>query len=82
MQRCVATLSVFQQLRRYGSLKHKPEWSTTRNVIARIVMYLCLASNALAVAFGTLLAYLLVDDDGNAPFVLTGKFSNLKEKLV
>lgn len=56
-------------------MKNKPEWSTTRNVIARVVMYLCLASNALAVAFGTVLAYLLVDDDGNAPFVLTGNFA-------
>lgn len=36
-------------------------------------MYLCLASNALAVAFGTVLGYLLADDEGKAPFVLTGE---------
>lgn len=41
-------------------------------------MYLCLASNALAVAFGTLLAYLLVDENGDAPFVLTGKFLQIR----
>lgn len=38
-------------------------------------MYLCLASNALAVAFGTVLAYILCDEDGKAPFVLTGEVS-------
>lgn len=42
-------------------------------MLARIVMYLCLASNALAVAFGTVLAYILSDKDGKAPFVLTGE---------
>lgn len=56
-------------------MKNKPEWSTKRNVIARIVMYICLASNALAVIFGTTLAYLLSDENGKAPFVLTGDVS-------
>lgn len=44
-------------------------------------MYLCLASNALAVAFGTILAYVLSDEDGNAPFVLTGEVGEGIPKL-
>lgn len=50
-------------------------------MIGRIVMYLCLASNALAVAFGTALAYLLTDEDGKGPFVLTGKVGEIVPKL-
>lgn len=44
-------------------------------------MYLCLASNALVIAFGALLAYVLSNDDGNAPFVLTGDVGEIVPKF-
>lgn len=43
----------------------------SRNVFGRIMMYLSLASNALAVAFGTLMSYLF-ESNGNQPFLITG----------
>lgn len=65
-------LSPFQYLKKFGSMKNKSEWSTKRNILGRILMYLSLASNAIAVAVGTLIAYLL-EKNGSTPFLLTGE---------
>lgn len=57
-------------MKRFGSARNNPEWSTSRNVIAKIIWLLSLARNALIVVFGTALAYILYINHMN-PFKLT-----------
>ncbi|KAJ8967613.1 hypothetical protein NQ314_002731, partial [Rhamnusium bicolor] len=67
---------IFKEVRRYGTLIDRPEWSRTRNNIGRCIFMFSLASNAIAVIIGTTLAYIFYKD-GSAPFILTAKGRSL-----
>ncbi|KAF7278208.1 hypothetical protein GWI33_008702 [Rhynchophorus ferrugineus] len=68
----IAFLFVFRYIRKYGSLKTNPEWSSGRNISAIVIMYFSLGSNALAVIAGTSIAYVAEKHYNATPFLLTG----------
>lgn len=62
-------LVALREIRVYGTLQTRPDWSKRRNIIGIGIFMLSLARNALVVIAGTVLAYCLRD---NQPFKLTG----------
>ncbi|XP_018563079.1 sodium-independent sulfate anion transporter-like isoform X3 [Anoplophora glabripennis] len=67
----IVFLVITKEIRRYGTLKIRPEWSRNRNILGIFLFMFSLARNAIAVIVGTLLAYNYYEDD-NTPFRLTG----------
>lgn len=65
-------LVVFREIKRYGSLHNKPEWSRNRNVLGKFIFYLSLGGTALAVVTGTSIAYVADKYYNATPFLLTG----------
>jgi hypothetical protein len=61
-----------QEIRVFGSLQHRADWSTKRNVLGKFIFLLSLARNALIVVIGTLISYYLRD---KSPFQITGNVS-------
>lgn len=60
---------IFQEIRIFGSLQHRPEWSKKRNFFGKIIFLVSLARNALIVIIGTVISYYLIDEH---PFKITG----------
>ncbi|XP_018563097.1 sodium-independent sulfate anion transporter-like isoform X2 [Anoplophora glabripennis] len=67
----IVFLVLTKQLRDYGTLKMRPEWSRNRNIFGIFLFMFSLARNAFAVIIGSVLAYYLNEDD-TTPFRLTG----------
>lgn len=63
-------IGFFQEIRRFGTLQRRPDWSRNRNILGIFIFMLSLARNALIVIIGTVLAYSLRDDQ---PFKITGE---------
>lgn len=70
----IKTLVFSKEIRVFGTLAYRPEWSRNRNIIGRLIFMLSLARNALAVLIGALLAYIL-HVNGLTPFKITGEVS-------
>ncbi|XP_060521728.1 sodium-independent sulfate anion transporter-like [Cylas formicarius] len=68
----IVCLFLLRQLRVYGSLQHRSDWSRQRNIIGKFVFYLCMGGNALAVVTGTSVAYVADKYYNATPFLLTG----------
>ncbi|KAK9887716.1 hypothetical protein WA026_000035 [Henosepilachna vigintioctopunctata] len=69
-------LVVLREFKRFGSLEYKRELSFTRNMVSITAFVLFLARNALVVIIGTILAYLIQNKDGKAPFEIVGKIGS------
>nr|XP_023026089.1 sodium-independent sulfate anion transporter-like [Leptinotarsa decemlineata] len=61
-----------KEIRRYGTLKKRADWTRRRNMIGICIFMFSLASNAIAVVFGSVLAYVF-QQRGYEPFELTGE---------
>ncbi|CAG9767317.1 unnamed protein product [Ceutorhynchus assimilis] len=68
----MALLFGFREIKVFGSLKHKPEWSRKRNMIGKCIFFISLAGNAMAVIGGTSIAYVADKSYNATPFLLTG----------
>lgn len=53
-------------------MKSNPEHSTIHNILSRIIFFIFISRNVLAVVFGMGLAYKLEQIDGKIPFQITG----------
>ncbi|XP_019759137.1 sodium-independent sulfate anion transporter isoform X2 [Dendroctonus ponderosae] len=62
----------FREIKKYGSLKHKPEWSRNRNLLGNFLFIFSLAGNAVVVIGGTSIAYVAHNSYNATPFILTG----------
>lgn len=61
-------------MRKYGSLKSKPNWSPTRNAIGKSIFLVSLAGNAIVVITGGTVGYVAKQYYNATPVVITGKF--------
>ncbi|XP_050297998.1 sodium-independent sulfate anion transporter-like isoform X2 [Anthonomus grandis grandis] len=68
----IAALFMFREIKRFGSLQNKPEWSRNRNLLGKCIFFLSLAGNALAVIAGTSVAYVADQYYNATPVILTG----------
>ncbi|XP_044272554.1 sodium-independent sulfate anion transporter-like isoform X2 [Tribolium madens] len=68
----IVALVALKEIRVFGSLHHRPDWSPRRNFLGKLIFLLSLARNALIVIIGTLISYYLYDQK---PFKITGKVS-------
>jgi sodium-independent sulfate anion transporter 11 len=68
----IVFLVILKEIRVFGSLQHRADWSTKRNVLGKFIFLLSLARNALIVVIGTLISYYLRDE---SPFQITGNVS-------
>ncbi|XP_060529626.1 sodium-independent sulfate anion transporter-like [Cylas formicarius] len=68
----IIILLALREIRVFGSLKHRSDWSTSRNVLGNFVFYISLGRNALVVMAGTTIAYVAEKYYNSTPFVLTG----------
>ncbi|CAH1996916.1 unnamed protein product [Acanthoscelides obtectus] len=64
-------LVIAKEIRRYGTLKRRPEWTSRRNTIGICIYLFSLASNAIAVIIASAMAYCFAQQ-GYQPFKLTG----------
>ncbi|KAL1517830.1 hypothetical protein ABEB36_001546 [Hypothenemus hampei] len=62
-----------RELRKFGSLKNKPEWSKNRNILSKVIFYFCLSGNALAVITGISIAYIAEQYYNSTPLILAGQ---------
>ncbi|KAJ3644902.1 hypothetical protein Zmor_022601 [Zophobas morio] len=62
-------LIALKEIRRFGTLQYRADWSRDRNIAGVFIFMLSLARNALVVIIGTLISYNLRDDN---PFKITG----------
>lgn len=69
----VIVLFGFREIRRWGSMTDKPEWSRKRNVIGRFIFLLSLAGNALVVIAGATVGYVAERYYNATPVTLTGE---------
>ncbi|KAJ8967603.1 hypothetical protein NQ314_002721 [Rhamnusium bicolor] len=67
----IAFLIFTKEIRRFGTLMYRPEWSKRRNIIGIFIFMFSLARNAIAVIIGTVIAYSFYLQDYE-PFILTG----------
>ncbi|XP_015838375.2 sodium-independent sulfate anion transporter isoform X2 [Tribolium castaneum] len=58
-----------KEIRRFGTLQYREDWSRNRNILGIFLFMLSLARNALVVIIGTVISYSLRDDN---PFKITG----------
>lgn len=58
-----------QELKRFGSLKLRKDWSRRRNIIGIAVYMIYLARNAIVIITGAIIAYSLRNDE---PFKTIG----------
>ncbi|XP_072385633.1 sodium-independent sulfate anion transporter isoform X1 [Diabrotica undecimpunctata] len=65
-------LVMAKEIRRFGSLKRRSDWSRRRNMFGISIFMFSLASNALVVLFCSVLAY-IYKQNGETPFKLTGE---------
>jgi sodium-independent sulfate anion transporter 11 len=63
-------LVALKEIRRFGTLQYRSDWSRNRNIFGIFIFMLSLARNALVVIIGTVIAYDLRDE---APFKITGE---------
>ncbi|XP_057659494.1 sodium-independent sulfate anion transporter isoform X3 [Diorhabda carinulata] len=68
----IVFLVIAKEIRRYGSLKQRPEWTRKRYIIGVIIFMFSLASNAIAVMCCSVVAYIF-KQYGQMPFKLTGE---------
>ena len=61
--------TIFQEIRVFGSLQNREDWSKRRNFFSKIVFLVSLARNALILVIGTVISYCLYEE---APFKITG----------
>ncbi|KAG5888753.1 hypothetical protein JTB14_021500 [Gonioctena quinquepunctata] len=64
-------LVIAKEIRRFGTLKIQPDWTRRRNIFGISIFMFSLASNAIAVVFGSVLAYVCLEN-GHDFFKLTG----------
>ncbi|KAL1488626.1 hypothetical protein ABEB36_014429 [Hypothenemus hampei] len=62
----------FREIRRFGSLKHKPEWSRNRNTIGKCIFLFSLGGNAIVIIAGTSIAFVADKYYNATPVKLTG----------
>lgn len=67
----IILLLSIKQVGRYGSRNNRPELSTTRNILGKVLWLCSIARNAVVVIIGTLIAWILYTN-GIKPFKLTG----------
>jgi sodium-independent sulfate anion transporter 11 len=67
-------LVALKEIRRFGTLQYRSDWSRNRNIFGIFIFMLSLARNALVVIIGTVIAYDLRDE---APFKITGKYRTI-----
>ncbi|RZC37615.1 sodium-independent sulfate anion transporter-like, partial [Asbolus verrucosus] len=68
----ILLLVLLKKINAFGSLRHRPDWSKSRNLLGKVVFMLSLSKNALIVIIGTLIAYSL---SAESPFRITGEVS-------
>ncbi|KAJ8959231.1 hypothetical protein NQ318_022494 [Aromia moschata] len=67
----IVFLVITKEMRRFGTLQFRAEWTRRRNILGVFIFMFSLARNAIAVIVGTILAYLFYVR-GYEPFRLTG----------
>ncbi|KAB0793487.1 hypothetical protein PPYR_13107 [Photinus pyralis] len=67
----IILLILIKQVGRYGNRNSRPEFSTTRNILGKVLWLCSIARNAVVVIIGTLIAWILYTN-GIKPFKLTG----------
>ncbi|CAH0563573.1 unnamed protein product, partial [Brassicogethes aeneus] len=67
----IVFLVALKEIRVFGTLNNRSDWSRRRNVIGKIIFMVSLARNAMAVVIGIVLAYYL-NDNLTYPFAITG----------
>ncbi|XP_066250389.1 sodium-independent sulfate anion transporter-like isoform X2 [Euwallacea similis] len=68
----IIVLFGFREIRRFGSMTNKPEWSRNRNIFGRLIFLLSLAGNALVVISGATIGYVAERYYNATPLTLTG----------
>ncbi|KAJ3644901.1 hypothetical protein Zmor_022600 [Zophobas morio] len=63
-------LILLRELKRFGSLRYRSDWSRTRNIVGITLFLLSLARNAIVIIAGVVLAYCLRDQQ---PFRVIGE---------
>lgn len=59
-------------MKKYGSMKHKPEWSKTRNTLGKVIFLVSLGGNAIAVVTGGTISLIAEKYYNSTPVAVTG----------
>ncbi|XP_049821343.1 sodium-independent sulfate anion transporter-like isoform X3 [Aethina tumida] len=68
----IVFLVLLKEIRVFGTLQYRQDWSKSRNIIGRVIFLVSLSRNALAVIVGIILAYCLENNADDFPFLITG----------
>ncbi|XP_031353795.1 sodium-independent sulfate anion transporter-like [Photinus pyralis] len=71
----ITILILLKRVGRYGGRHNRPELSTTKNILRKVLWLCSIARNSVVVIIGTLIAWILYTN-GMKPFKLTDKIDN------